>query len=98
MYTACGKHKRECDDGACVYNAWWCNEIPECSDGSDERECTKTEQYPLATTQAPGSRNAASDTGDGLDGEFGHMYTSTPYAPLFTTKGSKSTDFPGKAV
>ena len=40
-FTACPTDKRRCDSGECVYSSYWCDDIADCDDASDEIGCRK---------------------------------------------------------
>jgi hypothetical protein len=35
----CGHDKFRCGDGTCIDVSYHCDEVPDCRDGSDERDC-----------------------------------------------------------
>ncbi len=39
------------DDGRCIYESWYCDVIPDCTDGSDEVDCTDNPDDPKPTCE-----------------------------------------------
>lgn len=48
----CSSSERRCADGACVSQSSWCDQIIDCADASDEKNCSKTS--PLSHTRVCG--------------------------------------------
>lgn len=44
--TGCNDDDFQCDNGKCIMGVWKCDRNPDCSDGSDEANCTDTVQCP----------------------------------------------------
>jgi hypothetical protein len=37
----CGRDKFRCDDGKCIDDSFRCDDVTDCTDGSDERDCSR---------------------------------------------------------
>ncbi|XP_045201373.2 cubilin-like [Mercenaria mercenaria] len=43
----------QCDNGVCIHPDWRCNGVPDCRDGTDEKNCNGSQPIPPAPTPAP---------------------------------------------